>query len=138
MNNHWMHTEKQKDQIMTLYNEIAEWNTHLNKLWNALNWADSSDFQDDFKKSVKLSDSLLLTNDKNSKFENWLFCIINKLIINNNYYITEILCMIYVKNWMRDNAVKYLISQLQSEVLNCFRNIRKMLDHLKFIYLNFN
>ena len=55
---------------MILYNEIAEQDIHLNKLQDALNQADFSDSQDDFKKSVKLSDSLLLTDDKDLKFEN--------------------------------------------------------------------
>ena len=138
LNDHWMHIERWDNQIVILHNEIVKWDICLSKLQDTLNWAGLSDFQDDFKKSVKLLNSSLLIDNKNLKFENWLFYITNKLIINNNHYITETLCMIYVKNWTEDNAVKHLISWLQSETSNCFRNIKKMLDHLKFIYLDFN
>ena len=138
LNNHQMHTERWENQIVTLHNKIAKQDTHLSKFQDTLNWADLSDFQDDFKKSVKLSDSLLLTDDKDLKFENWLSHIMNKLTVNNDHYITETLCMTYMKNQTEDNAVKHLISWLQSETSNCFRNIKKMLDHLKFIYLDFN
>ena len=112
LNNHQMCIEKQKDQIVTLHNEIAEWDTCLSKFQNALNQADFSDLQNDFKKFIKLSDFLLFTDSKDLKFENWLFYIMNKLIINNNHYIIKILCMIYVKNQTKNNAVKHLISQL--------------------------
>ena len=138
LNDHQMHIERQKNQIVILHNEIAEQDICLSKFQDTLNQIDFSNFQDNFKKFIKLSDFLLLINDKNSKFENWLSHIINKLIINNDHYITEILYMIYVKNQIKDNAVKYLISQLWLKVSNCFKNTEKMLDYLKFIYFNFN
>ena len=123
---------------MILYNKIAKWDTHFNEFWNALNWVNFSDSQNDFKKFVKLLNFLLFTDDKDLKFENWLFYIMNKLIINNDHYIIKILCMIYVKNWIRDNAIKYLTSWLWLKVSNCFRNIRKILNYLKFIYFDLN
>ena len=138
MNDHWICIKKQKNQIIILYNEIAEWDICFNKLQNILNWANLSDFQDDFKKFIKLSNFLLFTDDKDLKFENWLFYIMNKLIINNDHYIMKTLCMIYVKNWTENNTVKHLISWLWLKVLNCFKNIRKMLNYLKFIYFDFN
>ena len=65
-----MHIRRQKDQIIILHNEIAEQDICFSKLWNTLNQADFSNSQDDFKKSVKLLNFLLLIDSKDSKFEN--------------------------------------------------------------------
>ena len=70
LNDHQMHIERQKNQIVILHNEIAEQDICLSKFQDTLNQIDFSNFQDNFKKFIKLSDFLLLINDKNSKFEN--------------------------------------------------------------------
>ena len=67
------------------------------------------------QKITKLFNLSILTNGKNPKFTEWLFKIKIKLKINQDHYTLEKLKMVYIKNKIEGNAVRYFTPRLKKE-----------------------
>ncbi|OJD23554.1 hypothetical protein ACJ73_05087, partial [Blastomyces percursus] len=90
------------------------------------------------QRSVKLPDPPLLTDGKETKFEDWYSKMKGKLENNADHYTTEALRMAYVESRTGGNAANHLKPRLRDESPNKFRTAKEMLDCLKIIYLDPN
>jgi hypothetical protein len=88
--------------------------------------------------SKKLSDSLILTDDKNSNIENWLFAMRNKLEENADWFSIETSKKTYVRTRIDEDAMKHLASRFKKNSIKSFFIAEEIFDDLNRLFDDFN
>ncbi len=87
-----------------------------------------------FKRSQKLSNSSLFTDETESFWDNWQEKIRDKLKINVNHFDTDRVILIYIHFRVNENAVKATLAWHQHNSLNLYKTINDLLDELAQLY----
>ena len=92
------------------------------------------------KHSLKISDSSLLDDSFNSTWEEWVSKIQTKLSVNEDHYLTEIVCMRYVLFWLSVKTAQHteFCFSYEFSVINLYHTADEILKNLKKIYENLN
>ncbi len=88
--------------------------------------------------SKKLSDSLILTDDKDSNIENWLFAMRNKLEENVDWFSIETSKKTYVRTRIDENAMKHLTSRFKKDSIKSFLIAEEIFDDFNRVFDDFN
>ena len=62
----------------------------------------------------------------------------NKLLVNANHFLSKEMKMIYIKNRMKNNAIKHLKFRMRKNVFYSFRTSDEMLNIMKMIFDDLN
>ncbi len=84
--------------------------------------------------SKKLSDSLILTDDKNSNIENWLFVMRNKLEENADWFSIKTSKKTYVRTRIDEDAMKHLASRFKKNSIKSFFIAEEIFDNLNRVF----
>ncbi len=87
-----------------------------------------------FKRSQKLSNSSLFTDETESFWDDWQEKIRDKLKINVNHFDTDRVILIYIHFTINENAVKATLTQRQHDSLNLYKMINDLLNELAQLY----
>ncbi len=88
--------------------------------------------------SKKLSDSLILINDKDSNIENRLFVMKNKLEENVDWFSIETSKKTYVRTRIDEDAMKHLTSRFKKNSIKSFLIAEEIFDDLNRVFDDFN
>jgi hypothetical protein len=88
--------------------------------------------------SKQLFDSLILTDDKDSNIENWLFAMKNKLEENVDWFSIETSKKTYVRTWIDEDAMKHLTSRFKKDSIKSFFIVEEIFDDLNRVFDDFN
>jgi hypothetical protein len=88
--------------------------------------------------SKKLSDSLILIDDKNSNIENWLSAMKNKLEKNADWFSTETNKKTYVRTRIDEDSMKHLTSRFKKNSIKSFLIAEEIFDDLNRMFDDFN
>jgi hypothetical protein len=88
--------------------------------------------------SKKLFDSLILTDDKDSNIENWLFVMRNKLEENVDWFSIETSKKTYVRTRIDEDAMKHLASRFKKDSIKSFLIAEEIFDDLNRVFDDFN
>jgi hypothetical protein len=88
--------------------------------------------------SKKLSDSLILIDNKNSNIEDWLSTVRNKLEENADWFSTETSKKTYVRTWIDEDAMKHLASRFKKDSIKSFFIAEEIFDDLNRMFDDFN
>ena len=88
------------------------------------------------KHSLKISDPSLLNDSFNSTWEEWVSKMQMKLSVNENHYLTEIVCIRYVLFWLSKKTAQHteFCSSYEFSVINLYHITDEILKDLKKIY----
>ena len=89
------------------------------------------------KRSQKHSNSLIFTNDVNSKWFTWIIKIYDKFTINNDWYDIFEIEIIVIINWIDENVDEH-IQKVRNSNANYFKNIKQIIEFLNDIFDNSN
>jgi hypothetical protein len=84
--------------------------------------------------SKKLSDSFILTDDKDSNIENWLFAMNNKLKKNVDWFSIETSKKTYVRTRIDEDAMKHLASRFKKDSIKSFLIAEEIFDDLNRMF----
>ncbi len=88
--------------------------------------------------SKKLFDSFILTDDKDSNIENWLFAMRNKLEENADWFSIETSKKTYVRTRIDEDAMKHLTSRFKKDSIKSFLIVEEIFDDLNRMFDDFN
>jgi hypothetical protein len=88
--------------------------------------------------SKKLSDSLILIDDKNSNIEDWLSAMRNKLKKNADWFSTETSKKTYVRTRIDEDSMKHLASRFKKNSIKSFLIIEEIFDDFNRVFDDFN
>jgi len=91
-----------------------------------------------FKRSQKLSNSSLFTDEKESIWDDWQEKIRDKLEININHFDINRTILIYVHFRIEEDAVKATLAWRQQASLNLYVTINDLLNELAQLYDDFD
>ncbi len=91
-----------------------------------------------FKRSQKLLNSSLFTDETESFWNDWQEKIRDKLKINVNHFNTDKVILIYIHFRINENAVKATLTWCQHNSLNLYKMINDLLDELAQLYDDFD
>ncbi len=91
-----------------------------------------------FKRSQKLSNSSLFTDEKESIWNDWQEKIRNKLEINVDYFDINRAILIYVHSRIEEDAVKTILARRQQDSLNLYVTVDDLLNELAQLYDDFD
>ncbi len=91
-----------------------------------------------FKRSQKLSNSSLFTDETESFWNDWQEKIHDKLEINVNHFNTDRVILIYIHFRIDENAVKATLAWCQHNSLNFYKMINDLLNELAQLYDDFD
>ncbi len=86
------------------------------------------------KRSQKLSNSSLFTDEKESIWDNWQEKIRNKLEINVDHFDNDKAILVYIHFQISEDAVKAILVRHQRDSLNSYSTINDLLDELAQLY----
>jgi hypothetical protein len=84
--------------------------------------------------SKKLSDSLILIDEKDFNIEDWLSTMRNKLERNFDWYLIETQKKAYVRTRIDDDAMKHLTSRFKKNSIKSFLIAEDIFDDLNRIF----
>ncbi len=87
-----------------------------------------------FKRSQKLLNSSLFTDEKESIWDNWQEKICNKLEINVDHFDNDKAILVYIHSWISKDTVKVTLVKCQWDSLNFYSMIDDLLDELAQLY----
>jgi len=87
-----------------------------------------------FKRSQKLLNSSLFTDEKESIWDDWQEKIRDKLEINVNHFDNDKAILVYIHSWISEDAVKVILVRCQQDSLNFYSMINDLLDELTQLY----
>ncbi len=87
-----------------------------------------------FKRSQKLSNSSLFTDEKESIWDDWQEKIRDKLEINVDHFDNDKAILVYVHFWISEDAVKVTLVRHQRDSLNFYSTINDLLNELAQLY----
>ncbi len=87
-----------------------------------------------FKRSQKLSNSSLFTDEKEFIWNDWQEKIRDKLEINVNHFNNDRAILVYIHFWISENAVKVTLVRRQQDSLNSYSMINDLLNELAQLY----
>ncbi len=90
------------------------------------------------KQLIKLSDSPILMDRKDLKFEDWLSQIKDKLLVNEDYYLTNQIQRVYVISYIRGEAASFITPRLYTDSHKLYQNLADLFQYLINIYNNPN
>ncbi len=90
------------------------------------------------KRSQKLSNSSLFTDEKESIWNNWQRKIRDKLEINVDHFNNDKAILVYIHSWISEDAVKITLVRHQQDSLNLYSMINNLLDELAQLYNDLN
>ena len=140
---------KMKKKRKTLKNEIKSLKkSHkkkLSKLYeridvfkNVIKKSTSSKIFSKSKRSMKISDSSLFSDEKTMLVFQWISRMKNKLLIIANHFFSEKIKIIYIKSRTKNNALKHLKLRMRKNAFYSFRTSDEMLNAIKMIFDDFN
>ncbi len=91
-----------------------------------------------FKRSQKLSNSSLFTDEKEFIWDDWKEKIRNKLEINVDHFNNDRAILVYIHSWISKDTVKVTLVRRQRDSLNSYSMINDLLDKLAQLYDNFD
>ncbi len=86
------------------------------------------------KRSQKLSNSSLFTDEKESIWDDWQEKIRNKLEINVDHFDNDKAILVYIHFWISEDAVKVILVKHQQDSLNFYSTIDDLLNELAQLY----
>ncbi len=87
-----------------------------------------------FKRSQKLSNSSLFTDEKEFIWDDWQEKIRDKLEINIDHFNNDKAILVYIHSWISEDAVKVILVKRQRDLLNFYSTINNLLDKLAQLY----
>ncbi len=87
-----------------------------------------------FKRSQKLSNSSLFTDEKESIWNDWQEKICNKLEINVDHFDNDRAILVYIHFQISKDAVKVTLVKHQRDSLNFYSMINNLLNELAQLY----
>ncbi len=90
------------------------------------------------KRSQKLSNSFLFTDEKESIWNDWQEKIRDKLEINIDHFDNDRIILVYIHSWISEDAVKVTLVRRQRDSLNFYSTIDDLLDELAQLYDDFD
>ena len=91
-----------------------------------------------FKRSQKLSNSSLFTDEKEFIWDDWQEKIRDKLEINIDHFNNDKAILVYIHFWISKNTVKVTLVKHQQDSLNFYSMIDDLLNKLAQLYDDFN
>ncbi len=91
-----------------------------------------------FKRSQKLSNSSLFTDEKESTWNDWQAKIRDKLEINVDHFDINRAILIYVHFRIKEDAVKAILAWRQQDSLNLYVTVNDLLNELAKLYDDFD
>jgi len=86
------------------------------------------------KRSQKLSNSFLFTDEKESIWNDWQEKIRDKLEINVDHFDNDKAILVYIHSWISEDTVKVILVRRQRDSLNSYSTINYLLDELAQLY----
>ncbi len=86
------------------------------------------------KRSQKLSNSSLFTDEKESIWDDWQEKIRDKLEINVDHFDNDRVILVYIHFRISEDAVKVTLVRRQRDSLNSYSMINDLLDELAQLY----
>ncbi len=90
------------------------------------------------KRSQKLSNSSLFTDEKESIWDDWQEKIRDKLEINIDHFNNDRAILVYIHSWISEDAVKVTLVRHQQDSLNFYSTINDLLNELTQLYNDSN
>ncbi len=118
--------------IQTLQNKLTEAQHHL-RVTRDVTLSISILFTFS-KRSQKLSNSSLFTDEKESIWDDWQEKIRDKLEINVNHFDNDRVILVYIHSRISEDAVKVILVRRQRDSLNFYSMINDLLDELAQLY----
>jgi len=87
-----------------------------------------------FKRSQKLLNSFLFTDEKEFIWDDWQEKIRDKLEININHFNNNKAILVYIHFWISEDIVKVILVKHQQDSLNFYSMINDLLDELAQLY----
>ncbi len=95
-------------------------------------------FNNDHHKSFKFLNSSVFIDEDESTWNSWRIKIDDKLQTNVDYFVDEIICIVYVISRLEDDAAEHIFTWHHHDALHSYISIYKLLKHLEEIYENQN
>jgi len=86
------------------------------------------------KRSQKLLNSSLFTDEKEFIWDDWQEKIRDKLEINVDHFNNDKAILVYIHSWISEDTVKVILVRLQRGSLNSYSTINDLLDELAQLY----
>ncbi len=86
------------------------------------------------KRSQKLLNSSLFTDEKESIWNDWQEKIRDKLEINVDHFNNDKTILVYIHSWISEDAVKVTLVRRQQDSLNSYSTINDLLNELAQLY----
>jgi len=87
-----------------------------------------------FKRSQKLLNSSLFTDEKESIWDDWQEKIRDKLEINVDHIDNDRAILVYIHSWISEDTVKAILVRRQRDSLNSYSMINDLLNELAQLY----
>ena len=120
-----LQTLKNKTETLRLLSVRQDSSANLNNTLSSNNW---------MNKSLKLSDSLMFTDEKNLTWEVWETKIQNKLKVNTDYYLTALSQIAYIASCVEDDTAEHIYIRRYDEATKLYTSINELLKYLTSIY----
>ncbi len=125
--------KKRLNQLnQTFWNQVTELQHQLQSFKEVTSF--SSTLFNFFKRSQKLSNLSLFTDEKEFIWNNWQEKIHDKLEINVDHFNINKAILIYVHFRIKEDAVKVTLARHQQDSLNFYKMINDFLDELAQLY----
>ena len=120
-----------------LQKENKDKNVIIHLLKVASSWQSTLISENQFLKSIKLSNSSLF-EDSSQNVDNWLFQMQNKSKTNKNHFSIKKLKIAYIESWVSEAAIKHIASCMQDIFLNSFLEVEEVLSMINKMYDDLN
>ena len=87
-----------------------------------------------FKRSQKLLNSFLFTDEKEFIWDDWQEKIRDKLEINVNHFDNDRVILVYIHSWISEDAIKAILVRRQRDSLNFYSMINDLLNKFARLY----
>ncbi len=128
--------ERSNQLNQTFWNQVTELQHQLRSSKEVTSF--SSILFNFFKRSQKLSNSSLFTDEKESIWNDWQEKIRDKLEINVDYFDINRAILIYVHSRIEEDAVKTILARRQQDSLNLYVTVDDLLNELAQLYDDFD
>jgi len=95
-------------------------------------------FDNDHHKSFKFLNSSVFIDEDESTWDSWRIKIDDKLQINVNHFVDEIICIVYVISRLEDDAAEHIFAWRRYDASHSYILIYELFEHLKEIYNKLN
>ncbi len=128
--------ERSNQLNQTFRNQVTELQHQLRSFKEVTSF--SSTLFNFFKRSQKLSNSSLFTDEKESTWNDWQEKIRDKLEINADHFDINRAILIYVHFRIEEDAVKAILAWRQQDSLNFYVTVDDLLNELAQLYNDFD